>query len=65
MTNDPDTGALEAVRTGLGQSMERIVAIADARRIDPDEPLVADLDELERSLRAAIRRLDRILRRLE
>ncbi|MBA2281843.1 MAG: hypothetical protein H0W25_11510 [Acidimicrobiia bacterium] len=62
--HDPDAGALEAVRTGLEQLMERIVDIADARRVDPDEPLVSDLDELERSLKVALRRLDRILRRV-
>ncbi len=65
MTNDdPDAAALEAVHATLDQLMERVVAIADARRVDPDEPLVADLDELERALRTARRRLDRILRRI-
>jgi hypothetical protein len=57
----PDAPALEAVAGGLGQLLERIVALADRHRDDPDDPWTRDLDELERTLRTATRRLDRML----
>ena len=38
----------------------RSVAIADRHRADPDEGLVRNLDDLERTLIAASRRLERL-----
>lgn len=60
----PDAPALTAVRTELERLTARLVAIADAHRDDPDDPLTPQLDELERTLVSATRRLDRILRGL-
>lgn len=60
----PDAAALTSVQTDLAHLTARIVAIADAHRDDPDHPLTAQLDELERALLAATRRLERTIRSL-
>jgi hypothetical protein len=57
----PDAAALEAVASGLDQLHERINAIADVHRADPDDPWTTDLDELDRALRSTRRRLERML----
>ena len=57
----PDAPALQAVASGLDQLHERVVGIADLHRADPDDPWTTDLDELDRALRAARRRLERML----
>jgi hypothetical protein len=62
---DPDAAALVAVRTALEQALERVTSIADARRADEDDPLVPELDDLERAVLAAVRRIERTLRRLQ
>ena len=60
----PDAGALSSVHTDLEQLTARIAAIADAHRDDPDDPLSGPLDELERALESAARRLERTIRSL-
>ena len=60
----PDAAALSSVQSDLEQLITRIVAIGDVHRPDPDDVLVVQLDELERSLRAATRRLERTIRSL-
>lgn len=55
----PDAAALGSIQSDLEHLVDRIVAIADVHRADPDDPLTADLDELERAVRAAARRLER------
>jgi hypothetical protein len=60
----PDAGALSSVHTDLEQLTSRIGAIADAHRDDPDDPLSAPLDELQRALESAARRLERTIRSL-
>lgn len=60
----PDAAALTSVRTDLERLTARLVAIADAHRDDADDPLTAPLDDLERTLNSARRRLDRLLRAL-
>lgn len=62
---DPDTAALEAIRSSVERVLEQVVAMADRRRPDEEDPVVGELDELERGLRSTMRRLDRTLRRLE
>ena len=60
----PDAAALSSVQTDLERLTDRVVSIADAHRDDPDDPLTGPLDELERSLVSATRRLERLLRGL-
>jgi hypothetical protein len=60
----PDAAALSSLQTDLEQLIDRLVGIADARRDDPDDPLTGHLDELERGLVAAVRRLERTIRSL-
>lgn len=60
----PDEAALTSVQTELERTIERVAAIAERHRTDPDDPLTAQLDDLERALRSAVRRLDRTLRTL-
>ena len=57
----PDAPALEAVAATLDQVLERVVGIADRHRAGPDDPWTSELDELERALRSARRRLERML----
>lgn len=54
---------LASLSTALDELTERVTATADAARSD-DEDLAADLYEVERSLRAAGRRLATVVRRL-
>ena len=60
----PDAAALESIAAGLEQITERVVAIADRRRDDPDDTLTPMLDDLERTFNGASRRLERLLRGL-
>ena len=60
----PDAAALTSVHSDLERMTERIVAIADRHRNDPDDPLTGPLDELERTLVSTARRLERLLRSL-
>lgn len=60
----PDAAALESIVTGLELLTDQLVAIADRHRADPDDALTAPLDELERALNGATRRLQRVLRDL-
>jgi hypothetical protein len=60
----PEAAALTSVQTDLERITERIVAIADRHRDDPDDPLTGPLDELERTLVSSARRLERLLRGL-
>jgi hypothetical protein len=61
----PDEATLSAILTDLEQVARRIGAIVDAHRANPDDPLTAPLEELERSVESAARRLERTLRTLE
>jgi hypothetical protein len=60
----PHGAALVSVQSDLERLTERLVAIADAHRDDPDDPLTLPLDDLERSLVSATRRLERLIRTL-
>ena len=62
--NHPDAPALESIGSALDLLVEQVVAIADRHRDDPDDTLVRNLDDLERSMVSAARRLDRLLRAL-
>jgi hypothetical protein len=60
----PDAAALTSVQTDLERITERLVALADRHRDDPDDPLTGPLDELERTLVSSTRRLERLIRSL-
>ncbi len=60
----PDAAALASVQTDLERLIERVVAIADRHRDDPDDPVTPPLDELERTLVSSSRRLERLVRSL-
>ena len=62
--NHPDAPALESIGAALGLLVEQVVAIADRHRDDPDEGLARNLDDLERTMIAASRRLERLVRAL-
>ena len=62
-SNDPDRAELSSLASVLDDLVGRIDAIASRRvRADPDDPVAADLFEVERSLRSASRRMSRALR---
>ena len=61
----PDEAALTSVQTDLEKLVDRLVAIADAHRVDPDDPLTPQLDEVERALVSTSRRLERTIRSLD
>lgn len=61
----PDAAALESIASGLSLLTERLVGIADRRREDPDDELVLQLDDLERTFLGAARRLERLIRSLD
>jgi hypothetical protein len=60
-----DAAALESVGAGLELLTSQVVAIADRHRDDPDDALAPQLDELERVLVGATRRLQRTVRSLQ
>jgi hypothetical protein len=62
--NHPDAPALESVGSALALLTEQVVAIADRHRDDPDDTMVRNLDDLERSMVSVGRRLERLLRSL-
>ena len=61
----PEAAALESIAAGLEQLVGRLVGIADRHREDPDDELTPQLDDLERTLNGAARRLERLLRSLD
>lgn len=61
---DDHSSRLASAATSLDELTEKLVAIADAYRGTAREDITYDLDEVERSLRAATRRLQRLVRRL-
>jgi hypothetical protein len=60
----PDAPALESIATALELLTTQVVAIGDRHRDDPDDALTPQLDEVERALSGATRRLHRTLRTL-
>jgi hypothetical protein len=61
----PDAAALESIGAALELLTAQVVAIADRHRDDPDDALTPQLDELERALVGASRRLQRTVRSLQ
>jgi hypothetical protein len=61
---DEHRAQLDSASSTLGELTARIVAIADAHRDSDHEDISIDLDEVERALRSAQRKLERLVRRL-
>lgn len=59
-----DGAELSSIQGTLEELAKRVQAIADRRDEDPDDPVATGLFEVDRSLRNAIRRLDRLRNRL-
>ncbi len=62
MELERDRAALSSVTTVLGDLTERVTAMAESYAGTPREDVASDLYEVERALRTAARRLDRLLR---
>jgi hypothetical protein len=59
-----DAAELSSIQGTLEDLAKRVSAIADRREDDPDDPISTGLYDVDRSLRNAIRRLDRLRGRL-
>lgn len=59
-----DLPELDSSATSIDELVVRISTLADKHQRDGDEAVAADLYEVERSLRAAGRRLGALLRRM-
>jgi hypothetical protein len=55
-----DAAELSSIQGTLEELSQRVAAIAERRDSDPDDPISPGLFEVERSLRNAVRRLDRL-----
>ncbi|QGG95513.1 hypothetical protein [Actinomarinicola tropica] len=62
---DDPRSQLTSALTTLDELTQRLVEVADAHRDTEREDITFDLDEVERSLRGATRRLQRLVRRLD
>jgi hypothetical protein len=62
---DSDAAQLASVATALEDLTARVVEASDRLRAAHRDDQAADLDEVERALRAASRRLSTVLRRLD
>lgn len=54
-----DSAELSSITTALEGLADRITAIAERRDADPDDPVSTELFEVERSVRNAVRQLER------
>lgn len=54
-----DTAELSSITSALEGLAGRITAIAERRDADPDDPVSTELFEVERSVRNAVRQLER------
>jgi hypothetical protein len=61
---DAHRSQLSSAATTLDDLTARLAEVADAYRGGPREDITIDLDEVERALRTATRRLNRLVRRL-
>lgn len=59
-----DGPELSSIHGSLDDLARRVVEIADRRDADPDDQVSAGLYEVDRSLRNALRQLERVRRRL-
>jgi hypothetical protein len=61
---EAEHAVLSSASTTLVDLAERIETLADALQARDEEALAADLFEVERTLRTAVRRLDHVVTRL-
>ena len=61
---DLDTAQLSSLSTSLGDLAQRVTDLADGLQGSPREDVAADLYEVERSLQAAHRRLQELVRKV-
>jgi hypothetical protein len=61
MQLERDRAALSSMTTALADLTERLTAMAESYSGTPREDVASDLFEVERALRTAARRLDRLL----
>ena len=59
-----DGAELSSIQGSLEELAGRVDQIASRRDADPDDPLSEGLFEVERSLRNAVRRLERVRQKL-
>ena len=59
-----DGAELSSIQGSIEDLARRVEAIAKRRDEDPDDPVSTGLYEVDRSLRNAVRRLDRLRQRL-
>lgn len=62
---DSDAAELSSITTVVADLATRVAAVAERRGIDPDDPIVVRLHEIERSLVTAERRLRAVTRTIE
>lgn len=62
---DSDAAEISSLTTVVADVASRVGSIADRRGIDPDDPLVSRLHEIERALITAERRLRSTARELD
>ncbi|WP_334144021.1 hypothetical protein [Rhabdothermincola sp.] len=62
---DPDRAELSSVSTSLDDLSARVERLAGSLQRRRQDALAADLYEVERALRMAVRRLAQVLRRLD
>lgn len=60
-----DAATLHSVHTALDDLAGRIVEVADRHGSEPEAEVAVGLYEVERSLRAATRRLEQVVRLLD
>lgn len=60
-----DHAQLSSTATALDDITTRLAAVAETHRGSADDHIATDLDEVERALRTASRRLAKVLRALE
>lgn len=64
MTVSSDQAELSSISSALEELAARITVIAERRDDDPDDPVSTGLFEVDRSLRNAVRQLDRARNKL-
>ncbi|MCY3849529.1 MAG: hypothetical protein OXF75_01850 [Acidimicrobiaceae bacterium] len=62
---DSDAAELSSLTTVISDAAQRVAEMANRRGVDPDDPILARLGEIERSLVTVERRLRATVRELD
>lgn len=62
---DPDAAEISSLTTVVADAASRVGQIAERRGLDPDDPIIGRLHEIERTLVTAERRLRSTARDLD